>query len=495
MVYRKSKNFDHIPPFRPIIDTTGSTHYGVGKYITELLSPLTQNAYSLKDSFDAVERINNIPRDLLDNDEYTLISLDVVSLFTNVPLLTTVNIILDRVYKQKLIKTTLKKSTLKKLILDTCRKTAFLYNGEVYEQCDGVSMGASLGPVLANIIMTECEKKVVDKLISSGKVKFYARYVDDTLLLVKRADINSILDEFNKFDKKKNIRFTVDRFENCNPHFLDLEICPDGLTIYRKDTFTGQYTRADSFKPWIRNTAWIRSLVNRAKRICSKSKLPNELKAIKKFASWNKFPSKVVNSLIKRVLSTSRTQDNNQTSQSVPKEQKVYFSVAYAGTTADQLIKRCWKKLSRCTSKKVHFVTQYSSTSISFFTNMKDKIPTLSKSYVIYEFTCPGCSASYIGLTKRTLFQRTKEHASRNESAIRMHLDDCSNCEHLFSLNNMFSNDVVPDDFRLNLVRNNVKVIGNADKFTLEFKEAFFIKEKKPLLNNGIKASKEFQLF
>ena len=69
------------------------------------------------------------------------------------------------------------------------------------------------------------------------------------------------------------------------------------------------------------------------------------------------------------------------------------------------------------------------------------------------------------------------------------------NCEHLFSLNNLFLNDVVPDDFRLNLVRNNVKVIGNADKYTIEFKEAFFIKEKKPLLNNGIKASKEFQLF
>ena len=59
----------------------------------------------------------------------------------------------------------------------------------------------------------------------------------------------------------------------------------------------------------------------------------------------------------------------------------------------------------------------------------------------------------------------------------------------------MFLNDVDPDDFRLNLVRNNVKVIGNADTYTLEFKEAFFIKEKKPLLNNGIKASKEFQLF
>ena len=174
-----------------------------------------------------------------------------------------------------------------------------------------------------------------------------------------------------------------------------------------------------------------------------------------------------MNSIIKRVLSTPKTKENNPPGETLPKEQKVYFSVAYAGTTADQLIKRCWRKLSCCTSKKVNFITQYSSTSISFFTNMKDKIPTLSKSYVVYEFTCPGCSASYIGLTKRTLFQRTKEHASRDESAIRKHLDNCSNCEFLFSLNNMFSNDVVPDDFRLNLVRNNVKIIGNAEKFTM----------------------------
>ena len=202
------KDFDCVPPFRPIIDTTGSTHYGVGKYITNLLHPLTQNDFSLKDSFDAVERIQNISRHLLNNDDYTLISFDVVSLFTNVPLTKTVNVILDRVYQQKLIKTTLNKPTLKKLILDTCRKTAFLYNNEIYEQKDGVSMGASLGPVLANIIMTELEKKVVSKLVNQGSIKFYVRYVDDTLLLVKRSDIESILMKFNEFDK--NLRFTVD---------------------------------------------------------------------------------------------------------------------------------------------------------------------------------------------------------------------------------------------------------------------------------------------
>lgn len=37
----------------------------------------------------------------------------------------------------------------------------------LYEQIDGVSMGGSLGPVLANIIMTEFENIVIRKLKDS----------------------------------------------------------------------------------------------------------------------------------------------------------------------------------------------------------------------------------------------------------------------------------------------------------------------------------------
>ena len=92
-------------------------------------------------------------------------------------------------------------------------------------------MGACLGPVLANIIMTELEKVVVDRLVRSGMIKFYARYVDDTLLLVKPADVDGILQEFNSFHK--NLEFTVDKFEDCLPHFIDLEIHQDGLAMRR----------------------------------------------------------------------------------------------------------------------------------------------------------------------------------------------------------------------------------------------------------------------
>ena len=157
-------------------------------------------------------------------------------------------IIIDRIYSKKLVKTKLKKSTLRKLIRDTCTKTVFSCNNKLYEQTDGVSMGGSLGPVLANIIMTEFEHETINNLINQGLIAFYCRYVDDTLLLIKRNTINTILEHFHKFDR--NIRFTFDLFENSTPHFLDINIASDGLGIYRKDTFTGQYIVSSAAVFW-----------------------------------------------------------------------------------------------------------------------------------------------------------------------------------------------------------------------------------------------------
>ena len=72
-----------------------------------------------------------------------------------------------------LIKSTLSKNILRKLILDTCQKTAFKFNN-IYEHKDCVSMRASLGPVLANIIVTDCEKVIVDNLVRDGTIVLYS---------------------------------------------------------------------------------------------------------------------------------------------------------------------------------------------------------------------------------------------------------------------------------------------------------------------------------
>ena len=58
----------------------------------------------------------------------------------------------------------------------------YLFDHQIYEQTDGVSMGSSLAPVLANFILKEFEEDIVSNLLKDGTIKYYRRYVDDTLV-------------------------------------------------------------------------------------------------------------------------------------------------------------------------------------------------------------------------------------------------------------------------------------------------------------------------
>ena len=89
-------------------------------------------------------------------------------------------------------------------------------------------MGSSLGPLLANAIMTELEDVVIKPRIANGTIKFYTRFVDDTLLVIKPDNVKEVHNFLNKFDK--NLRFTVDMFQNKVPHFLDLRFFISSMT-------------------------------------------------------------------------------------------------------------------------------------------------------------------------------------------------------------------------------------------------------------------------
>ena len=96
----------------------------------------------------------------------------------------------------------------------------FSLNGKLYKQIDGVSMGSPIGPTLANIIMTEFEDIIIEPGIKCGTIKFYKRYVDDTLILTKPCDIPYIFSKFNSFHP--SIQFTIDDFNDNDIHFLDI---------------------------------------------------------------------------------------------------------------------------------------------------------------------------------------------------------------------------------------------------------------------------------
>ena len=70
--------------------------------------------------------MQGIPPELF-NQRYKFISFDLTSLFTNVPLKRTVNIIAKLICFDKVVSTTLRKRITKKLTLDACAKTKFSF--------------------------------------------------------------------------------------------------------------------------------------------------------------------------------------------------------------------------------------------------------------------------------------------------------------------------------------------------------------------------------
>ena len=161
---------------------------------------------------------------------YQFVSFDVESLFTNLPLSRTINIILDRIYNENLFSTTLTKCTLKKLVLNCCSETAFSFDNQLYEQTDGVSMGLSLGSFLSNIILIEFKCVIISDLINSSTIQFYKRYTNDTLVLIKPSDIPLVIPKFNVF--LTNLKFMVDTFSDGVIHFLDIKISVNGIDIF-----------------------------------------------------------------------------------------------------------------------------------------------------------------------------------------------------------------------------------------------------------------------
>ena len=118
--------------------------------------------------------------------------------------------------------------------------------------------------------------------------------VDDTLVLAKAEDIDSIMKRFNSFEK--SIQSTTDRFEDGVIHFLDNKINGSETDLYYKTTHTGQYCDFSSQTPWKVKRSWIKALLDRATKFYSSNKLLNDqINQIRTFMSWNSYPKYVRN--------------------------------------------------------------------------------------------------------------------------------------------------------------------------------------------------------
>ena len=127
-------------PMRPIVSFCGSPTYQLSKYLTTILQPLTDKSrhklQSTEDFIDAIKTAQ-IP------DDYKLVSFDVKSLFTSIPLQLALQCT-ETAIRQSTATLPLPTEDIMDLLNLCLTSTYFQYNGKHYKQLHGTAMGSPL---------------------------------------------------------------------------------------------------------------------------------------------------------------------------------------------------------------------------------------------------------------------------------------------------------------------------------------------------------------
>ena len=467
-------------PLRPVISNIGTSTYQISKHLAALLAPLTKSDQNIESTNDFINKL----RTLRIRDGYKMVSLDVVSLFTSVPLDYTINIILDKVFKDKKVKTRLSREELRTLLELCTKKMHFSFNGKIYKQTDGVAMGSPLGPVLANIFMVHLEQEMIPRL--TGEMASWYRYVDDTFTFIKDGKIEFVQQTLNSFHK--DISFTYETEKNNNISFLDVNVTrkADGYfdtDVYRKKTDSDIYIHWDAYATRSWKIGTLKGLFRRAFNICStEDSLQREVNHLKKvFTKINGYPSKIVHKILHEVRestnkeTTPPTQQNTETETNVVKP---YICLPFKGCDGEKVVRKFKNNLNKLLPKEIKPRFIYKGTKIGSFFKIKDNVKREHQSNLVYGYTPRGklsIKDGYVGETNVRLGRRSREHAEWDKSSS-------------IYKNSRENNIEVTDDDFVVLERGYPKYLDR------KIAESLYVNELNPVLN-GQQTSYKLKLF
>ncbi|XP_076029841.1 uncharacterized protein LOC143018367 [Oratosquilla oratoria] len=133
--------------------------------------------YCFKSSREFLDCVNSAPA------EGVMLSLDVESPFTNIPVQRTIDYICDHVYRSSPVPLLKIEEIHLRELLRICTQEAAFHcpRGKLYQQIDGVAMGSPLGVLFANFFMDSVEKEVFNRF---GRPLLCGRYVDDIFVRI-----------------------------------------------------------------------------------------------------------------------------------------------------------------------------------------------------------------------------------------------------------------------------------------------------------------------
>ena len=161
----------HTPgvPISPIVSYSGSLLYNLNKYIADILKAYVKHENNnAKNSTTFSNYIRNVPTE----DDGIMVSFDVISLYTNIPITNTLNIIKDYVHSddQFARKTTIPQDKFLHLVNLVLTTTWYTFNFQFYQQTDGVAMVGPVSSTTAEIYMQAHESTATSMALHPPKV-------------------------------------------------------------------------------------------------------------------------------------------------------------------------------------------------------------------------------------------------------------------------------------------------------------------------------------
>ena len=178
-----------------------NSSYNIAKYLVPILEPIATNKFTIKNSFE-------FAKEVIEQDSgLYMASLDVESLFTNIPLEKTINISCDSLFSNEAKIKNFNRNDFEKVFKMALQNNVFNFHSKIYKQTDGVAMGSPLGPSLANVFLCFHEQIWLNDCPEDFKSVYYRRYVDDIFALFRSP---GHLEKFTNYlnSKHKNIKFT-----------------------------------------------------------------------------------------------------------------------------------------------------------------------------------------------------------------------------------------------------------------------------------------------
>ena len=416
-------------PLRLILSNIGSPAYHISKYISNILKKLTLNSqFNIQNSFQLVEKISN---KILKQNE-TLVSFDVVSLFTNITLIKVLQLInihwnqIDRY-------TNLNKDQFLTLVrFCIIENNYFSYNNTFFRQKSGLAMGNPLSPILADIVMEDLFKYASTRIPHTPTLLF--KYVDDILITLPIEAIETTKTIFESYNSK--IKFTVELEQNNKIPFLDILIARDengqlNTNWYKKSTSSDRILNFLSSHPFSVRKNVAEALIKRMLILSDKRFYHSNKKIIFDILQKNNYPMKLIKNLwytnlqsinynktvnddtgnesdswpIGKTIPTFIFHNSYQNNHTQIKDNTIIGSLTYVqgltgkvkGVIANNNYTKIGLKTNNTAEKNI-------------YTNTKDKIKKLNNTNVIYEVQCQGCDSKYIGETKNKLLERLQQH-------------------------------------------------------------------------------------